>query len=216
MLGDRSRPRIPLPKQWPSRVRSGVLHAISLAHFSLTFTRSVAANSWNARIRLREENDRLRQELALIREEMRIKDSRMLRIPAQRRPHYPPTERLSILELRAARGWSLAQTARHLLVTNATVSSWMGRLDEKGPRAIACCPETQPNLIPGNSTASTQPPTAVDRAPISLRLPYLSPNLNTHAERFARSVKIDLPLPCCDHRSAEDLDNTGCAAIRAS
>ena len=34
MLGNRSRPRIPLPKQWPSRVRSGVLHAISLAHFS--------------------------------------------------------------------------------------------------------------------------------------------------------------------------------------
>ena len=44
MLGNRSRPRIPLPKQWPSRVRSGVLHAISLAHFSLTFTRSGAAS----------------------------------------------------------------------------------------------------------------------------------------------------------------------------
>jgi hypothetical protein len=43
-----------------------VLHAISLAHFSLTFTRSWAANSWNARIRLKQENDRLRQELALL------------------------------------------------------------------------------------------------------------------------------------------------------
>ena len=136
MLGNRSRPRIPLPKQWPSRVRSGVLHAISLAHFSLTFTRSWAANSINARIRLKQENDRLGQELALLREEMRIKDSRMLRIPAQRRPHYPPTERLAILELRAARGWSMAQTARHLLVTTATVCSWMGRLDEEGLQAI--------------------------------------------------------------------------------
>ena len=112
MLGNRSRPRIPLPKQWPSRVRSGVLHAISLAHFSLTYTRRWAANSWNARIRLKQENDRLQQELALLREEMRIKDSRMLRIPAQRRPHYPPIERLAILELRAARGWSRSQTAR--------------------------------------------------------------------------------------------------------
>ena len=27
----------------------------------------------------------------------------MLRIPAQRRPHYPPIERLAILELRAVR-----------------------------------------------------------------------------------------------------------------
>ena len=46
----------------------------------------------------------------------------MLRIPAQRRPHYPPTERLAILELRAARAWSMAQTARRLLVTTATVA----------------------------------------------------------------------------------------------
>jgi len=60
----------------------------------------------------------------------------MLRIPAQRRPHYPPIERLAILELRAARGWSMSQTARHLLVTPVTVASWMGRLDEEGPRAI--------------------------------------------------------------------------------
>jgi hypothetical protein len=104
-----------------------VLHAISLAHFSLTYTRSWAANSWNARIRLKAENDRLRQELALLQEEMRIKDSRMLRVPAQRRPHYPPIKRLAILELR---------TARRLLVTPATVCSWMERLDEEGPRAI--------------------------------------------------------------------------------
>ena len=102
MLGEPSRPTIPLPKQWPSQVRSGVLHAISLAHFTLTFTRSWAANSLNARIRLKQHNDRLRQGLALLREEMRIKDSRMLRISAQRRPHYPATERLAILELRAA------------------------------------------------------------------------------------------------------------------
>jgi len=133
MLGNRSRPRIPLPGQWPKTVRSGVLHAISLAHFSLTCTRSWAANGFNARIRLKAENDRLRQELALLQEEMRIKDARMLRIPAQRRPHYPPTERLAILELRTARAWSMAQTARRMLVTTATVASWMGRLDEEGP-----------------------------------------------------------------------------------
>ena len=44
-------------------------------------------NNWNARVRLKADNDRLRQELTLLHEEMRIKDSRMLRIPAQRRPH---------------------------------------------------------------------------------------------------------------------------------
>ncbi len=127
---------IPLPKAWPRSVRSAVVHAVSLAHFSLTSARAVAANSINARIRLKEENDRLRQEIALLREELRIKDARMERIPAQRRPHYPPTERLAILELRAARAWSIAQTARRLLVTPLTVTSWMRRLDDEGPDAL--------------------------------------------------------------------------------
>jgi len=128
--------RLPLPKGWPNRIRSGVIQVISLAHFSLTFARSVAANSINARIRLKAENSRLRQEIAILIEEARIKDSRMDRIPAQRRPHYPPIERMAILELRAARGWSLSQTANRFLVTPATIASWMQRLDEEGPEAL--------------------------------------------------------------------------------
>ncbi len=131
---------LPLPKGWPRRVRSAVVQTISLAHFSMTTARSIAANSINARIRLKEENNRLRQEIGLLIEEMRIKDARMERIPAQRRPHYPPTERLAILELRAARGWSLAQTARRLLVTPLTVASWMRRLDDEGPDELVQVP----------------------------------------------------------------------------
>src|SRR5206468_5787202 len=100
-------PRVPLPPHWPRRVRSAVVHTISLAQTSLTQARSVAANSLNARIRLQEEINRLRQEILLLREESRIKDSRMEQIPAHRRPHYPPIERLAILEHRAARSWSL-------------------------------------------------------------------------------------------------------------
>ena len=107
--------RLLLPKGWPEHIRSAVIHVISLAHFSATFARSVATNSINARIRLKAENSRLRQEIALLREEARIKDSRMDRIPAQRRPHYPPIERMAVLALRAARGWSLSQTAQRFL-----------------------------------------------------------------------------------------------------
>ena len=66
MAGSTPAPRIPLPNGWSRRVRSAVIHAISLANFSLTATRSWAANSWNARIRLKSENERLRQELALL------------------------------------------------------------------------------------------------------------------------------------------------------
>ena len=128
--------RLALPKGWPNRIRSAVIHVISLAHFSVTFARSVAANSINARIRLKTDNSRLRQEIALLIEEARIKDARMERIQAQRRPHYPPIERMAILELRAARGWSASQTADRFLVTPATVSSWMQRLDDDGPDAL--------------------------------------------------------------------------------
>ena len=84
MVGSTPPLRIPLPKGWPRSIRSAVIHAISLAQFSMPHIRSWAANNWNARIRLKQENDRLRQEVALFIKEMRIKDARMLRIPAQR------------------------------------------------------------------------------------------------------------------------------------
>jgi len=60
----------------------------------------------------------------------------MVRIPASRRPRYPPVERMAILELRAARGWSLNQTATTFQITAATIASWLKRLDEDGPQAL--------------------------------------------------------------------------------
>lgn len=65
----------------------------------------------------------------------------MQHIEAQKRPHYPPTERLAILELRAARSWSLAQTARTFLVTPLTIAPWTARLNEEGANALDRLPE---------------------------------------------------------------------------
>ncbi len=45
-------PKIPLPKSWPSHVKSGVLHIISLAHFSITHARGWAAKSVSASVRI--------------------------------------------------------------------------------------------------------------------------------------------------------------------
>src|SRR6266849_3257116 len=130
-----------LPRGWPHRIRSAAVHAISLADFALTTALGWAAQSLNPRLRLRAELERLRLEISLLREEIRIKDARMQYIEAQKRPHYPPTQRLAILELRAARNWSLAQAARTFLVTPATIASWMARLDEEGPDALVRLPE---------------------------------------------------------------------------
>lgn len=127
---------MPLPRGWPLRVRSAVIQTISLVQTSLTHAHSVAANSVNARIRLKEENDQLHQEILLLREESRIKDARMEQIPAQRRSHYPPVERLAILEPRDARRWSLAEAAARFLVSPLTIASWTNRLDEEGADAL--------------------------------------------------------------------------------
>ena len=114
----------------------GVLYAISLSHYAIVYARAWAADSINARVRLAAENDRLHQECALLREEIRLKDARIAQIVPQRRPHYGPVERMAILELRAARGWSLKQTADTFLVTPATIASWVKRIDENGPDAL--------------------------------------------------------------------------------
>src|SRR5262245_32638584 len=107
-----ARPKLAVPKHWRQSIQAALLHVISLAHYALVYTRSWAANSSTARVRLAARADRLEQEIALYREESRIKDTRMQAIPPARRPHYAPAERLAILELRAARGWSQVQTAR--------------------------------------------------------------------------------------------------------
>ena len=133
--------QIPLPKGWPGRVKSAVLHVISLARFAVTCARARAANSRSAAARLGARNDQQDQEIALLREELRIKDARMERIPPQKRPHYRQVDRMAILELRAARGWSAQQTATALQVTPPTVASWGSRVDEEGPDALVQVPQ---------------------------------------------------------------------------
>jgi putative transposase len=129
-------PRIHLPRGWPRRVRSAMLHVISLGQYAMAFTRSCAVDGRIARVRLQAENDRLRQEVTLLTEEIRIKDARMKRVDPQKRPHYVPIERMAILELRAARAWSVQQTVETFLVTAATIASWMKRVDEGGSDAL--------------------------------------------------------------------------------
>jgi putative transposase len=136
MAKRKNRPEIPLPCGWPGCVKSAMLHIISLAQFALAYTRGWAVKSPVARVRLKAENERLRQQLALLTEEIRIKDARMKRVPSPNRPHYTPTERMAVLELRAARAWSTRQTADVFLVAAATIASWIARLDEEGPNAL--------------------------------------------------------------------------------
>ena len=152
--------KVPLPENWNKHVKSAILHVISLTQYAVAYTRSWAADSSNARVRLTAEKARLEQEVALLREEIRIKDARLARVAAHRRPHYPPTERMAILQLRAARNWSLEQTAKAFLVTAETVASWMTRVDEAGDRALVQIAEPVnkfPDFVRGDGPAAEDP-----------------------------------------------------------
>ncbi len=127
--------KIPLPRGWNRRAKSAILHILALSHYSFTVLLARAAQSKNRHIRFQARIDRRDREIALLQEELRIKDARMERVPPHRRPHYVPLERMAILELRAARGWSARQAADRFHVTATTLGSWKARIDEHGPNA---------------------------------------------------------------------------------
>ena len=93
------------------------------------------------RVRLQADLEQARNEISSLREEIRMKDARMAKIDPVRRPRYPATDRMAILELKAARGWSQAEAARRFLVMPATIASWLRRVDEKGTSALVRMPE---------------------------------------------------------------------------
>jgi hypothetical protein len=132
---------VSLPKAWPNHVRSAILQVVPLAHFAIICARGWTANAINPRARQASEIDRLGAQLAMLQEQTRIKDARMGAIRPQRRPHCSPTLCMAILELKAAQGWSLAQTAKVFLIEPDTVASWSKRLDESGPSALVQTPE---------------------------------------------------------------------------
>jgi putative transposase len=88
------------------------------------------------RDRLTAELDRAHTEIALLKEELDIKDDRWSRLAPRRRPYYKAVQRMRILELKAARGWSYEQAARAFLINEQTLRSWTERLDEEGEHAL--------------------------------------------------------------------------------
>ena len=74
--------------------------------------------------RLKGKLERARNEINLLKEEIRIKDARMQKIPPKNRTYYTPYERLNILELKAIHGWNNRQTANVFQVKPDTISSW--------------------------------------------------------------------------------------------
>ena len=132
---------LPLPDGWPRVAKRAVLCAVSLAETAWI----VIASRWlNCRQRARvefAERLHIRDREARLREELRIKDARMAAIAPRNRPRYRPADRLAILELQAASGWSTAKTARAFMVDPDTVRQWRRTLDEEGAESLTRMPE---------------------------------------------------------------------------
>src|SRR5271165_7477578 len=65
-------PKMAIPKDWTVRVRTALLHVIALAQYVAVYTRAWAANSPSARVRLQADKDQLQQEVAWLKEELRV------------------------------------------------------------------------------------------------------------------------------------------------
>jgi hypothetical protein len=69
--------KLALPRDWPKSVKSAYLSAVALARLALVEARSWFVNSPIERVRLAADNERLESEVAMLREELRIKDARL-------------------------------------------------------------------------------------------------------------------------------------------
>ena len=87
MATETSTDDVPLPRNWPACVKSSIIQVISLARLAIIYTRSWASDSVNSRVRLQASLERALNEVSMLQDELRLKDARMSRLDASRRPH---------------------------------------------------------------------------------------------------------------------------------
>lgn len=129
-------PEIPLPKSWPTLAKSALLHLVSMLSMATNFVAGRRLESEAPDERLVAELSIAHRKIALLEEELRIKDSFVARIKPHRRPHHLPTDRMAILILKAANHWSQAETARRFQLSIYTIIRWMARRNEQGDQAL--------------------------------------------------------------------------------
>lgn len=112
-------------------MRLGVVNTVALAYTAFTAVCAKASTAGELE-RLRTDAQRLRAETELLRIELRLLHARFKRLNPKNRPHSKREERLEALMLRAARGWTLEQPARRLLLAEQTVTAWTQCLTDRG------------------------------------------------------------------------------------
>jgi hypothetical protein len=78
---------LPVPRQWSEQVKSAFIHVISLASSAFTSTCALASKRRATVTRMKAELAQAYQEIALLREELKIKDDRFGRVSPHRKPY---------------------------------------------------------------------------------------------------------------------------------
>ena len=145
--------------------------------------------------------------MVLLKEEMRIKDARSLRVAAAARPHYRSAERMAILAVNAARTWSLAQAARAFQVTDATIANWLQRVDEQGPNALLALPNSVnrfPNFVSELANAMKASCPNIGKVRIAQVLARAGLHLSPSTVRRMLKKPVGTPTPPGPQSSSND------------
>ena len=132
---------LPLPKSWRRSAKRAVLEAMSISAAAFNLNLGRWFDNPQPQARQDAELERLRVDNELLKEQLRIKDARLAGKKPGSGPHYLQPDRMAILELRAQRGWTQAETARRFHVHPKTVGIWMGTLEDEGEKALTRIPE---------------------------------------------------------------------------
>ena len=89
-------PQLAIPRGWNRRVQSAILRAISLGRHCFLLIVGRMANSRNPIDRIVAEKERLQHEVESLREELRLKEARMARVPSHRPPDCAPESQVLI------------------------------------------------------------------------------------------------------------------------
>ena len=119
-----------LPARWPHEAKAVVLHVLSLSRFIMLWIRM--QNLKDLRLEVDRQEAYVKNLLVVI----DLLSARLSRIPAARRPHYTPEERMEILSVRAALGWTAHFTATTFLLADATITNWTARVAEHGEASL--------------------------------------------------------------------------------
>lgn len=131
---------VKLPGSWTQRTCDAVVQVVGLARYALNHTHYFDMDSRFERVGLAVRVEQLEARYAQKCEVLALYQSRFGRLESEDRPRFEPEERQRVIQAAAAHGWSIKQTAKQMLLSPSTVSTWLKRLRSEGEDGLLALP----------------------------------------------------------------------------